>query len=137
MDWFRFSNPFTAEKYPRAGFVVDGRVVRVKVPNTSSISASLDDYEVLPDVREVPFSAFDQMGPLRYYSAEEERRTQGLAEQIQHSGEISPLIVVEDREGPYVLEGGHRFDALRELGARAFPALVVLDLESLGLPARV
>ena len=98
----------------------------------SSIAASLDDYAVLPGVREVPFSSFDQMGPIRYYSVDEERRTKDLARQIRQSGEIAPLIVVEDDQGPYVLEGGHRFDALRKLGARSFPALVVLDLDSLG-----
>lgn len=121
-------SPQPADKYRLAGPLVDGRVVRADIPNTSSVSASLDDYEVLPGVREVPFSAFDQMGRLRYYSVGEERRTKDLARQIQQSGEIAPLIVVEDDQGPYVLEGGHRFDALRELGARSFPALVVLDL---------
>ena len=120
------------DKYPRARDRVDGRLVRSAVPNKSSIESSLDDYEVLPGIREVPFSAFDQLGPLRYYSTSEEKRTKNLAAQIRQSGEINPLIVVEDAEGPYVLEGAHRFDALRELRARAFPALVVLDLASLG-----
>jgi len=120
------------DKYPRAKATVDGRTVRDSIPNRSSIGSSLDSYEVLPGVREVPFSAFDQMGPLSYYSVSEARRTKDLAAQIRTSREINPLIVVEDAEGPYVLEGAHRFDALRELGARAFPALVVLDLDSLG-----
>lgn len=71
------------------------------------------------------------MEPLRYYSASEERITKDLAEQILLSKEVDPLIVVEDAEGPYILEGAHRFDALRELGAKSFPALVVLDLDSL------
>lgn len=120
------------DKYKRAKAAVDGRVVRDGIPNRSSIAASLDNYEVLPSIREVPFSAFDQLGPLSYYSTSEEKRTKALATQIRQSGEINPLIMVEDVEGPYVLEGGHRFDALRELGARSFPALVVLDLNSLG-----
>jgi hypothetical protein len=121
------------EKYKRAKATVDGRVVRDAIPNRSSIAAELDDYEILPGVREVPFSAFDQMGPLSYYSTSEEQRTKKLAAQIRQSGEINPLIVVEDAEGPYILEGAHRFDALRELGARSLPALVVLDLNSLGV----
>jgi hypothetical protein len=41
------------------------------------------------------------------------------------------VIVVIDSEGPYVLEGGYRFDALRELGAQSFPARVVVDLDSI------
>lgn len=120
-------------KYKVAKGLVDGRVVRDDIPNTGSIEASLENYEVLPGIREVPFSAFDKMGKLSYYSVSEERRTKDLADQIRESGEIAPLIVVEDAEGPYILEGGHRFDALRELGAKSFPALVVLDLDSVRL----
>lgn len=123
------------EEFPQAGSVVDGRTVLDGVPNTSSIGASLSDYEVLHGIREVPFSAFTQMPLLSYYSTDEEQRTKNLAEQIKESGEIAPLIVVVDKEGPYILEGGHRFDALRELGANSFPALVVLDLESIGKQA--
>lgn len=119
------------DKYRRAKAIVDGRTVRSSIPNRASIEASLDNYEILPDVRAVPFSAFTQMGPLSYYSASEAKRTKNLEAQILQSGEINPLIVVEDAEGPYILEGGHRFDALRELGAKSFPALVVLDLDSL------
>jgi len=131
VNYERFSNPLT-EKYPLAGARVDGRIVGSDVPNTSSIGASLDSYEVLRGIREVPLSAFTQLGPLRpRYSVSEERRTKDLTEDIRWSGRVDPLIVVEDAEGPYVLEGGHRFDALRRLGARALPALVVLDLESL------
>jgi hypothetical protein len=119
------------DKYKIAGERVDGRYVLEDVPNTASIEASLDSYEVLPWIRIVPFSAFKRMGPLRFYSPDEERKTKRLANQIAESGEIKPLIVVEDAEGPYILEGGHRFDALRILRAKEFPALVVLDLESL------
>lgn len=122
--------PPVREKYKLAKAAVDG--VRSSIPNRSSSASSLDRYEVLPGVREVPFAAFDQLGPLSYYSVSEAKRTKDLAAQIRASGEIDPLIVVEDAEGPYVLEGAHRFDALRELKARAFPALVVLDLNSLG-----
>ena len=125
------ASPTIRDKYKSAGASVDGKLVRGTIPNRSSIASSLGSYEVLPGVREVPFSAFDQMGPLSYYSVTEEKRTKDLAAKIRASREINPLIVVEDAEGPYVLEGAHRFDALRELGARAFPALVVLDLDSL------
>lgn len=121
-------------KYKLAAAHVDGLYVRENTPNTSSIEASLGDYRVLRGIRVVPFSAFTQMDlnrPLRFYSVDEQRRTEHLAAQIAKSGEINPLIVVEDAEGPYILEGVHRFDALRLLKAKAFPALVVLDLESL------
>jgi hypothetical protein len=36
-----------------------------------------------------------------------------------------------DSEGLYVLEGGHRFDALIALGAKSFPAQIVIDNESM------
>jgi len=40
-----------------------------------------------------------------------------------------------DKDGPYILEGAHRAAALHMLGAKSFPAQVVLDKESLGQPA--
>lgn len=118
------------EKYKLAGDVVDGRYVRDEIPNTSSIGSSLGNYRTLDGIRVVPFSAFKRMGPIKFHSVSEERKTVRLAKQIAASREINPLIVVEDSEGPYILEGGHRFDALRMLKARAFPALVVVDLDS-------
>lgn len=121
----------TPGNYALAGNTVNGLSVRDDIPNQSSIDSSLDDYTVLRGVREVPLSAFTQLPELKYYSISEEARTKKLAAQIKESGEINPLIVVIDKEGPYVLEGGHRFDALRELGKTSFPALVVLDNESL------
>ncbi len=124
-------NPYT--KYKPAKERVNRLLVGDEVPNTSSISASLVNYEVLSGIRKVPFSAFSQLGPLRYLSQMDEYRVKSLAEKIDQSGFIDPLIVVEDIEGPYILEGAHRFDALRELGIKAFPALVVLDLESLDI----
>jgi hypothetical protein len=54
-------------------------------------------------------------------------RTKALAEEIKQSGEVNPLIVMIDEEGPYILEGGHRYDALKILGAKSFPAIVVID----------
>lgn len=58
-----------------------------------------------------------------------------LAEQIRQSGELNPLIVVVDKDGPYILEGGHRYDALGVLGKKSFPAKVVIDrTEQTGVP---
>lgn len=118
------------KKYKIAGARVDGRLVRRRVPNTSSIEASLERYRVLAGIREVPLSAFKLKRRPCYYSASEEKRTKALAEEIRLSEEINPLIVVDDGNGLYILEGGHRFDALRELGAKSFPALVVMDLSA-------
>jgi hypothetical protein len=116
-------------EFRRAGSVVDGRTVRDGVPNQSSIAASFTKYQILPGVREVPMSAMDQE-----YVKDVQRRgvdagTQTLADQIKESEEISPLIVAVDAKGLYILEGGHRFDALLKLGARSFPAQVVMDLD--------
>jgi hypothetical protein len=37
------------------------------------------------------------------------------------------LIVAIDKQGPYILEGSTRIDALYNLGVKTFPALVVYD----------
>lgn len=112
------------------GDTVDGRVVREGVPNMESISASLENYEVLPGVREVPVSAFDPEYVNSITLDRLDERTRRLADEIQQSGEINPLIVVQDSEGMYVLEGGHRFDALIASGAKSLPAVVVTDLDN-------
>lgn len=121
-----------AGKYPAATPMIDGRAVGEKMANVGSVNATLDDYAVLDGVREVPMVAFDQLsGQVTFVGAAERDRTMALAEAIRQSGRIDPLIVVEDAEGPYVLEGSHRFDALRLLGACSFPAKVVLDMAAL------
>jgi hypothetical protein len=83
-------------------------------------------------VREVPVGDFGSAG---FYDARDHQRARDLAEEIRHSGEINPLIVAWDdkaeREGPYILEGGHRLAALQHLGAKSMPALVVVDHDSI------
>jgi len=111
--------------YPIAGGIVDGRTVLEDVPNLGSISSSLENYTVLKGVREVPMSEFTLRG--RSYSVSETDRIIRLADRIKESSEISPLIVAIDNEGPYILEGGHRAEALFRLNAKSFPAVVVLD----------
>ncbi|KKN50781.1 hypothetical protein LCGC14_0629510 [marine sediment metagenome] len=108
-----------ARDYPVAGEIVDGRRTRMPIPNQESIEASLEEFEVLADIREVPMSAFPE-------AAEGKARTE-LANEIETSGEITPLIVVIDDKGAYILEGANRFDALVSLGAKSFPAQVVID----------
>ncbi len=118
--------------YPRAGATVDGRTVGTEIPNTSSLDASFTRYEELPGVRAVPMRLFNTEPPT-FRSTSEEKRTRELAERIRASGRVDPLIVVIDSEGPtnpYILEGGHRFDALKLIGASAFPGLVVLDQDA-------
>ncbi len=126
-----------AKRLPQASRVVDGLKVRQAIPNLESIDSSLEDAEELPGVREVPFSLFKGApgkGNLASYSATENARVENLAGQIGESGEINPLIVVYDKDGPYILEGGHRFDALSYKGHSSFPAKVVIDRGSLGYP---
>lgn len=108
------------KEYPKAGPVVDGMTVRSDVPNMSSIGATLDSYKVMSGIREASMKLWTQ-------PPEVNTRTKQLAAEIKASKEISPLIVVVDKEGPWILEGGHRFDALKINGAKAFPAVVVLD----------
>lgn len=107
--------------------LVDGRTIRDfdNVPNLSSIRSSVDDPVVLGGVREVDISDFTLTG--KHYSVAGTKRINELADQISQSGEISPLIVVVDKEGPYILEGATRAEALHKIGAKSFPAVVVLD----------
>lgn len=122
MDWYTTANN---KEYPLAGNVVSGLSVLSEVPNTESIGASLTEYTVLPNIREVPMSDFNIAG--QSYDARENVYIKELAEEIDESRQIKPLIVVIDREGPYILEGSHRIDALYNLGVETFPALVVID----------
>lgn len=112
--------------------MIDGRTIRNAdtIPNMSSIRSSINNPKVLPGIREVPMSDFALTG--KHYSVEGQKRIDSLASAIQESGEITPLIVVRDREGAYILEGATRADALFKLGAKSFPAKVVLDMESIG-----
>lgn len=129
----RKADPQTeSEEWPivKAGDSVDGRVVRKHVPNTDSISASFDDYSVLDGIREVPMSAFDTEYVDGVLEGRVDSRTQSLVEAIKESGEINPLIVGIDSDGAYIIEGGHRFDALIKSGARSIPAVVVIDESS-------
>ena len=114
-------------KYPLAGYEVDGREVLDNVDNTDSIGASSYNYKILPRIREVPMSDFHASG--KHYSVRGTNRIKELASQIQHSNSISPLIVMIDKEGPYILEGATRLEALYLLGAKSFPALVVIDYD--------
>ena len=115
---------------PRVGRDVEALTVGAHVPNHASIEASFTEYEVLDGIRAVPMAAFEQQAP-SWVDPREQRRTEALAQEIRRTGAIAPLIVVVDAEtptkGPYVLEGGHRFDALQLLGKQTVPALVVID----------
>jgi hypothetical protein len=114
------------KKYPVAGHVVDGREVLPNVDNMSSIGASIgDDYTILKGIREVSMSEFAVSG--RDHTVFGDNKITKLTQIIEHSKKTSPLIVVIDDEGPYILEGWHRISALKRLGAKSFPALVVVD----------
>lgn len=109
------------------GMNIDGLFVRAKVPNTASISASLNDYFVLKGIRAVPMSEF---GDARQGTKSYVDRVARLVVEIADNKEINPLIVVLDDEGYYVLEGAHRIAALQTLGVKHIPATVVLDLDT-------
>jgi len=111
-------------EFPQAKESVGGLVVRDKIPNQESIEATLANYEILPGIREVKMSDFTGKPDVS-------KRSKELANEIRESGEINPLIVVEDKDGLYILEGANRWDALHELEVERFPAMIVRDLESL------
>jgi GNAT superfamily N-acetyltransferase len=112
--------------------VLDGRSIinADNIPNMESISSSIDNAKILPGIREISMSDFTGLNG-KHYSVEGQKRINKLAEQIKASGEITPLIVVRDGEGSYILEGATRADALFKIGAKSFPAKVVLDLDSI------
>jgi len=106
----------------KAGDDSDGRTVTGEPPNAGSIGASLNDWESF-GIRDVPYG----------WVVGTPGKEQRLAEAIQESGEIAPLIIVVDghKDGAaYVLEGAHRIDALATIGAKSFPALVIYDKSS-------
>ena len=116
---------------PMAGEEVSGLKVRADVPNMDSIGASLNEGTEASGIREVPMEMFQGSGPPQFLNNAERIRTEKLADEIRASGEINPLIIVFDHNGPYILEGGHRFDALNILGVDSFPAKVVYDEEAI------
>lgn len=109
-----------------------GLTVHDDVPNTDSIGATFDDWEhsVLPGIRSVPLTAFDDPGR-RFSSADDNRRVEQLTTEIVNNKWIKPLIVVVDHEtrktgNAYILEGGHRLPALHSVGVTHVPAVVVV-----------
>lgn len=114
-------------KYPLAQNIVDGREVinKESIPNMSSIQASINNPNILQGIREVPMSDFSLTG--KHYSVEGTNKIRKLQSDIKASNKITPLIVVVDKDGPYILEGSTRADALHNIGAKSFPAIVVLD----------
>ncbi len=115
--------------YPPAGGMLGGLRILEQIDNMSSIGATLYQYEILDDVREIPMSEFGSPAPrANFYARTDINRCQSLADEIRISGEIMPLIVAIEEEGPYIIEGGHRFVALHLLGIQSLPALVVIDM---------
>jgi len=133
MNWLqKIANPMFPEywenRYPRADMTVSGLTVSDDIPNTDSIGASLNDWETLPGIREIPVAEFGGPDSV-FYAADDNQRGRELAEEIKASGEVKPLIIaVEDGE-PWILEGLHRYMALGLIGVETFPALVVVGIE--------
>lgn len=124
------------------GDVVDGRTVIGEqdyeagpgapadhIPNQGSISSSIPNFYSPPTIFSIPMDAFEDFGPGHPVRANATARVKKLADEIEERGEIVPLIAAVDKVGLYILEGGHRFDALNRSNAEAFPALVVVDLD--------
>lgn len=116
---------YTGADYPLAKNVISGLHVMAHIPNVESIRSTLDDYTILKGIRAIPMSEF-VIDNTKYTE-----RFKQLAADIKQSKEISPLIVVIDNEGPYILEGSHRIDALNILNVKEIPAMCVVDLESI------
>jgi hypothetical protein len=115
-------------RYQHAPDRLDGLFVREHVPNLDSIDGYFAESETLRGIRAVPMSDFG--GPRTvFYAADDFERSERLADAIRSSEEISPLIVGVDAEGPFIIEGAHRYVALWYLKVREFPAVVVVGRE--------
>ncbi len=119
--------PTTELSYPPAGDVVGSLRVRPgPVPNAQSAEGYFPSSRTLPGIREVSLADWGPHQPS--YSATENARYRSLAQEIQTSGEVSPLLVGVDVHGePFIIEGEHRLEALRLLKAKSFPARVVME----------
>ena len=128
------------DEFPKAGTTVDGRKVGSTISNLGSISSTLTAWEELPGIREISMSDWEADPHKLFYSKNDIDRCKKLAAEIEHSKRIDPLIVVipsdKDKDGVYVLEGGHRLGALHILKAKSFPALVVIDTEDRAVEAK-
>jgi hypothetical protein len=100
------------------------------IPNQSSIESTLYDYEILPNIREVKMDNFSEPNTI-FYAKSDFDKSRSLAEKIKINKQISPLIIVVDKDGPYILEGAHRYVALYYLGIKSFPAMIVIDNEDI------
>ena len=114
---------------PKNNTTTDGLTIRNHIPNQSSIDASVTNPIYLSGVREIPLSDFPEPPTVN-------KRTTELANEIKNSGEINPLIVVIDKDGPYILEGANRYDAMKINGAKTIPAQVIIDGDSISEPTR-
>ena len=116
--------------YPKASGTVDNLKVGEKIKNMDSISATFNKYEIDKGIRSIPISEFQVSKPNELFrSSDDIKRVNELAKQIKANKYIDPLIVAIDKEGTYVLEGGHRLGALNLLGVKNLPAVVVRDLD--------
>lgn len=100
------------------------------IKNMGSIPASLENYEIVDGLQMLPINAFETTrAEDLFYAQNDMDRVRQLAGQIEANQRIDPLIVVQDAEGYYVLEGGHRLGALDAIGAENVPAIIVKDLD--------
>ncbi len=122
--------PKTSFKTINPGDSLGPFVAGKDVANLGSIKASLEPgYTVEHGIQAVPLSEFygGNRPNLNVGVVDDLAKTHALAEQIRQSKRMDPLIVVRDKEGSYVLEGGHRLDAAYLLNATHVPALVVKE----------
>ncbi|MFW6173142.1 MAG: ParB N-terminal domain-containing protein [Elusimicrobiota bacterium] len=117
---------FDIPDYPIVSGTISGLYIRPNVPNMLSIEATIPHPIILDGIREVPMSAFVLDTDTNITNDE---YVKDLASQIKENQEINPLIVGYDSEGPYIIEGAHRYDALKYLGKKSFPAIVAIDTE--------
>ena len=122
-------------KFPKAQKYVGEYEIGENVPNIDSIDSSIGDNEydnIEYGIRILSTDDFaDSIKGINYANAKDVEQVNNLAEQIALNKRIDPLIVIRDKEGFYILEGNHRYEAIKKLGIKKFPALLVDDVDSL------
>jgi hypothetical protein len=117
-------------RYPRiSGNYWQGMRLLPLGSSVNYISSSIEDYEELPDFRDMPYTDFGDPKK-HFYAANDWRWSEELTEKMRRNKKIEPLIVGIDSKGPYILEGQHRFVALSKLGHQSFPELVLIDYDT-------
>lgn len=103
-------------------------IIEEYVSDLNSVIAALDDFTIIPGIHNIPLNDWIH-DEISLSTTNNIYHIKELAEQIQYSRKICPLIIGITEIGPFLLEGVHRLQALYLLGAKTFPSVIVVDVD--------